>query len=101
MSDLKTGLERIADSGVSGITLLPLREPGAQARVRSRRVMASLAGVCIVVAALAVAVALRSPGSHHSTLRGGSAPVPDASYGVPSAGMNPTLEIGDVVRGAT
>lgn len=101
MSGLKTSLERIGDVGVEGIALLPLREPRAQRRARSRRVVAVFAGVGILVAAIGVAVSVRSPDTHQPQLRGGSELVADGSYHVPSAGMSPTLEVGDVVSGAT
>ena len=101
MSDLTTNLERIADSGVAGIRLLPLGDPLARRRTRTRGVVAALAGVGIVFAAVGVAAWVRSAEPHPSQPRGGSKLVANASYAVPSDSMAPTLEVGDTVSAAT
>jgi signal peptidase I len=100
MSNLKTGLERIADAGVEGIALIPLRAPEPR-RSGSRRVIAVLAAVCVVVAAVAVAAAVRSPDGRQPPTRDPSGLVPDASYHVPSESMSPTLRVDDTVSAAT
>jgi signal peptidase I len=101
MSDIPTNLERLAEAGVAGIRLLPLRDPRDHRRARTRSVLASIAAICIVVAAVAVAISVRSPQPHRPQLRGGSTLVANASYVVPSGSMDPTLKVGDVVSGAT
>jgi signal peptidase I len=102
MSDLKPSLESIADAGVAGIALLPPHESRAPGRSRGRSIVGATAGICIVVAAVAVAVSVRSSGPRPATRPPGpSKLVADASYEVPSAGMSPTLQIGDVVSGTT
>jgi signal peptidase I len=100
MRDLATRLEQIADAGVTGITLHPLHDAGGRRKVRTRRAVAVFAGVGLLVAAIAIAGSVRSDPGHPAIL-GGSGLVADASYRVPSQGMSPTLEIGDVVSGAT
>jgi signal peptidase I len=103
MSDLKTSLERVAEAGVTGIALLPVHEVRAQRRARARNAVAAMAGMCIVLVAvaLAVAVSLRSPEQHRQQPLGEPKLVANASYDVPSSGMSPTLQIGDVVSGTT
>jgi signal peptidase I len=101
MSDLPTNLERLAEAGVAGTRLLPLRDPRARRRARTRSVAAAVAAVCIVLAAVAVAISVRSRPPHRPQLGGGSTLVANASYVVPSGSMDPTLKVGDVVSGAT
>jgi signal peptidase I len=101
MSNLKADLERIGEVGVEGIALIPLRDPEARRRKRSRHLVAAVAVGCVVVAAVVIAVAVRSPDAPQPTLRGGSELVADSSYEEPSASMSPTLQVGDVVSTAT
>jgi signal peptidase I len=101
MSDLKTSLERIAEAGVSGVALRPLREPRAQRRARARTIVAALTGTCIVLAAVGVAVSLRSTEQRRPHPRREPKLVANASYTVRSAGMRPTLQVGDVVSATT
>jgi signal peptidase I len=99
MTDLTTNLEDLAEAGVSGIRLLPLHDPRARRHLRTRSVVAAVAGMCIVLAAVAVAVSIR-PESDRLP-RAGSKLVADASYEVPSESMAPTLMVGDDVSAAT
>jgi signal peptidase I len=101
MNDLPTNLEHLAEAGVAGIRLLPLRDPRGRRRARTRSVVAAIAAMCIVLAAVAVAISVRSRQPHRPQLRGGSTLVANASYVVPSGSMDPTLKVGDVVSGAT
>jgi signal peptidase I len=101
MSDLKTGLESIAEAGVAGIALLPIHEPRARRRKRGRSLVGAMAGVCIVVAAVVVAVSVRTPERQVPRPSGESKLVANASYRVLSEGMSPTLQVGDIVSGAT
>src|SRR5258705_793075 len=101
MTDLATSLEDLADAGVTGIALPPLRESSALRRVHTRRFVAAAVGLCLVVAATAVAGSLRSSGSHRPAVRGGSGLVADAVYEVPSEAMVPTLDVGDQVSVAS
>jgi signal peptidase I len=102
MSDLKSSLERVAEAGVAGIALRSPQEPRAQRRTRARSVVATLAGMCVVLAAVAaVSLAVRSPDQRRPQLFGQPKVVANASYPVLSAGMNPTLQIGDVVSATT
>jgi signal peptidase I len=102
MSDLKTRLEPIAEAGVTGIALLPLHEPRARRRSRVRSIVGAIAATCIVVAAVALAVSVRSTGPRPATRPPGQSNlVANASYNVPSEGMSPTLQIGDTVSGTT
>ncbi len=101
MSDLKPSLESIAHAGMAGIALLPPHEPRARRRARGRSIVGATAGICIVVAAVAIAVSVRSSGPRSPTRPSGQSLVANASYEVPSEGMSPTLQIGDVVSGTT
>lgn len=104
MSDLEASLERVAEAGVTGIALLPVHEVRAQRRARARNTVALMAGMCIALAvvAVAVAVSVRSPGQNRQQPFGGEPKlVANASYEVPSSGMSPTLQLGDVVSGTT
>lgn len=100
MSDLKTSLERIAEAGVSGIALRALQEPRAQRRPRTRTIVAAIAGMCILVAAVGVAIAVRST-ERRPQPRGKPTLVANASYKVRAVGMSPTLQVGDVVSATT
>ena len=101
MNNLKADLERLADAGVESITLLALRDPNVRHGKRSRSWAAVVATVGVIVAAVVIAAALRSPNGQQPDVRGASDLVANAAYQVPSASMSPTLEVGDVVSGAT
>jgi signal peptidase I len=100
MSSLETTLERIAEAGVAGIALRELREPRARRQARARRIGAAIAVMGIVLAAVAVAVVIRSPGHARPPTSAHGKLVADASYTVPSESMSPTLMVGDVVSAA-
>lgn len=101
MNELTTNLERVAEAGVAGVRLLPLHDPHARRRARTRSVVAAIAGMCIVLAAVTVAVSVRSGEANRPQPRGESKLHANASYTVPSEGMAPTLNVGDVVSVVT